>query len=66
MLLPRPSISFIICQFYVEADLMEINGGYWEGGPWNEFSTLYPEDYDYGRTSLEVCAAGRRADGSCI
>ena len=30
---------------YVEADLMEINGGYWEGGPWNEFSTLY------GRTS---------------
>lgn len=31
---------------YVEADLMEINGGYWEGGPWNEFSTLYPEDYD--------------------
>lgn len=31
---------------YVDADLMEINGGYWEGGPWNEFSTLYPEDYD--------------------
>ena len=45
---------------------MEINGGYWEEVLERVFY-LYPEDYDlWENQPLEVCAAGRRADGSCI
>ena len=51
---------------HVDADLMEINGGYWEGGPWNDFSTLYPEDYSLWENEPWKFAQAHEGKTSCV
>ena len=38
--------QFNAVPLYEDAGLMEINGGVWDGKPWADFATLYPEDLD--------------------